>query len=305
MRIVFMGTPDFAVASLDILVKNGYEIVGVVTATDKLGGRGGKELLQSAVKKYAVEHNLKVLQPEKLRHPDFIDELKALNADLQVVVAFRMLPEIVWNMPPKGTINLHGSLLPAYRGAAPIHWAVINGEQETGVTTFFLQHEIDTGAILMNAKLPIGEAETTGEVHDKMMQLGAEVVLASVQLIESGKYDLTPQDENRASKAPKIHLETCEINFNQSTDRVYNFIRGMSPYPTAWTRLDGTIFKIYKVKKVLEQPKEQAGTYRIEGKKELWIATQDGYISLQEVQLQGKKKMAIGEFLNGYKGKFI
>lgn len=296
-----MGTPDFAVASLDILVKNGFDVVGVVTATDKLGGRGGKDLLQSAVKKYAVEHGLRVLQPEKLRDPNFIEELQSLKADLQVVVAFRMLPEMVWNMPPKGTINLHGSLLPAYRGAAPIHWAVINGEQETGVTTFFLQHEIDTGDILMSAKLPIGANETTGDVHDKMMQLGAEIVLESVKKIEKGDYILSPQDDTKASKAPKIHLETCKIDFNQNTETVYNFIRGMSPFPTAWTMLNGTIFKIYKAKKIDQKPEEQPGEFRFEGKKQLWVATQDGYIDLEEVQLQGKKKMNIVEFLNGFR----
>lgn len=301
MKIVFMGTPDFAVASLDILVKNGFDIVGVVTATDKLGGRGGKELLQSAVKKYAIEHNLRVLQPEKLRDPNFISDLQSLNADLQVVVAFRMLPEMVWNMPPKGTINLHGSLLPAYRGAAPIHWAVINGEKETGVTTFFLQHEIDTGDILMTAKLPIGKDETTGDVHDKMMMLGAEVVLESVKKIAEGNYVLTPQDDAKASKAPKIHLETCKINFNQKTDIVYNFIRGMAPFPTAWTMLNETILKIYKAKKIEQIPSEKPGEFRFENKKQLWVATLDGYIALEEVQLQGKKKMNIVEFLNGFR----
>lgn len=301
MRIVFMGTPDFAVASLDILVKNGFEIVGVVTATDKLGGRGGKELLQSAVKKYAIEQGLKVLQPEKLRDQSFIAELQSLKADLQVVVAFRMLPEMVWNMPPKGTINLHGSLLPAYRGAAPIHWAVINGEKETGVTTFFLQHEIDTGDILMTAKLQIGEDESTGEVHDKMMNLGAKVVLESVQKIAEGNYELTPQDDSKASKAPKIHLDTCKIDFNQPTAVVYNFIRGMSPFPTAWTMLNETILKIFKAHKIEQKPLEKPGEFRFEGKKQLWIATLDGYIALEEIQLQGKKKMNIVEFLNGFR----
>ena len=297
-----MGTPDFAAPCLDILVQNGYDVVGVVTATDKLGGRGGKELLQSAVKQYAVANDLKVLQPEKLRDPIFLEELKSLNADLQVVVAFRMLPEVVWNMPPKGTINLHGSLLPAYRGAAPIHWAVINGEKETGVTTFFLQHEIDTGDILMTAKMPINEEDTTGDVHDRMMNLGAETVLASVQKIESGDYVLTPQDDSKVSKAPKIHLETCEIDFSKSTQEVYNFIRGMSPFPTAWTRLNGEILKVFKASKVEKIPIEAAGTFVIEGKNKLYVATNDGYISVETLQLQGKKRMNAADFLNGYKG---
>ncbi len=297
-----MGTPDFAVPCLDILVQNGYDIVGVVTASDKLGGRGGKELLQSAVKQYAVAKGLRVLQPEKLRNPDFLAELKSLNADLQVVVAFRMLPEMVWNMPPKGTINLHGSLLPAYRGAAPIHWAVINGEKETGVTTFFLQQEIDTGDILMTATLPIGDDETTGNVHDRMMLLGAETVLTSVKKIESGDYQLTPQDDAKASKAPKIHLETCEIDFSKSINEVYNFIRGMSPFPTAWTRLNDEILKVYQVSKLEETPSESAGTFVIRGKNQLLVATQNGYIVLEIIQLQGKKRMSASDFLNGYKG---
>jgi methionyl-tRNA formyltransferase len=301
MKIVFMGTPDFAVPCLDILVKNGFDVVGVVTASDKLGGRGGKELIQSAVKRYAVANGLRVLQPEKLRNPDFLSELASLEADLQVVVAFRMLPEVVWNMPTLGTINLHGSLLPAYRGAAPIHWAVINGEKETGVTTFFLQHEIDTGDILMSATLPIGDDENTGSVHDRMMQLGAETVLASVQKIQAGNYILLPQDESKVSKAPKIHLDTCEINFAQSTSIVYNFIRGMSPYPTAWTRLNGEILKIFQAEKVEKIPNEAPGTFVKYAKNQLYIATTDGYISLKIIQLQGKKQMDVVSFLNGYK----
>jgi methionyl-tRNA formyltransferase len=299
-----MGTPDFAVPCLDILVQNGYDIVGVVTATDKIGGRGGKDLLQSAVKKYAVEKGLHTLQPEKLRDPDFLAELKSLNADLQVVVAFRMLPELVWNMPKLGTINLHGSLLPAYRGAAPIHWAVINGETETGVTTFFLQQEIDTGDVLLRATMPISDEDSTGDVHDRMMQLGAETVLTSVKKIESGDYTLTPQDDSKVSKAPKIHFETCEINFAQTTQSVYNFIRGMSPFPTAWTTLHGETLKVYKASKVLETPTHTAGTYVPSGKNQLLVATLDGYIALEIIQLQGKKRMEVKDFMNGYKGEF-
>lgn len=303
MKIVFMGTPDFAVPSLDILVKNGFDVVGVVTATDKLGGRGGKELLQSAVKKYAVANNLPVLQPEKLRDPAFLESLNALGADLQVVVAFRMLPEVVWNMPPKGTINLHGSLLPAYRGAAPIHWAVINGETETGVTTFFLQHEIDTGDILLQAKMPIAETDNTGDVHDRMMQLGAETVLASVQKIASGNYQLTPQDNSKVSKAPKLHHETCQINFAQPTKVVYDFIRGMAPFPTAWTTLNGENLKVFAASKVADVPTITAGSFVFK-KNALWVATSDGHIALEEVQLQGKKRMKIVDFLNGYKPNY-
>ncbi len=302
MRIIFMGTPDFAVASLDILVKNGYDVVAVVTASDKMGGRGGKDLIQSAVKKYAVEQGLKVLQPEKLRNEDFLTELKSLNADLQIVVAFRMLPEMVWNMPKLGTINLHGSLLPAYRGAAPINWAVVNGEKETGVTTFFLQHEIDTGDVLMSAKLAIGTDESAGEVHDRMMLLGAETVLNSVKKIELGSYQLTPQNDSEASKAPKIFLETCEINFEQAAKKVHDFIRGMSPFPTAWTKLNGILLKVYKASYLIENHDFTIGDFSTDNKNYLRFYTSDGWILLEEIQLQGKKRMKIKEFLNGYKG---
>jgi methionyl-tRNA formyltransferase len=276
--------------------------VAVITATDKMGGRGGKDLIQSAVKKYAVEHNLKVLQPEKLRNEDFLAELKSLNADLQVVVAFRMLPEMVWNMPRLGTINLHGSLLPAYRGAAPINWAVINGEKETGVTTFFLQQEIDTGDVLMSAKLAIGEDESAGEVHDKMMLLGAETVLNSVRKIELGGYELLPQDDSKASKAPKIFLETCEINFNQPAKKVHDFIRGMSPFPTAWTMLNGVLLKVYKASYIIENHDFTIGDFSTDKKNYFRFYTPDGWVLLEEIQLQGKKRMKIKEFLNGYKG---
>ncbi len=296
-----MGTPDFAVPSLDALYQNGYNIVGVITATDKKGGRGGKRLIESAVKKYAVEKGLKVLQPKNLKAPEFVEELKSLEADLQIVVAFRMLPVVVWDMPPLGTINLHGSLLPAYRGAAPIHWAVINGEKETGVTTFFLKHEIDTGDMLMQEKLPIEADDTTGEVHDKMMQLGAKVVLKSVKKIESKDYKLQPQDNSKVSKAPKIHLETCEINFDQSTEKVYNFIRGMSPYPAAWTTLDDLNCKIYKATKGFDAALQEPGSMSTDGKKFLRFFTLDGFIEIQELKLQGKRKMSIKDFLNGYK----
>lgn len=301
MKIVFMGTPDFAVPSLDALYQNGYEIVGVITATDKRGGRGGKTLIESSVKKYALEKGLKILQPKNLKAPTFVEELRSLKADLQVVVAFRMLPVVVWDMPPIGTINLHGSLLPAYRGAAPIHWAVINGESETGVTTFFLQHEIDTGDMLMQEKLSIGAHDTTGDIHDRMMVLGANVVLQSVKKIETGNYSLQPQDHSKVSKAPKIHSDTCEINFNQPTEVVYNFIRGMSPFPTAWTTLEDKKLKIYKATKGVDAPLQEPGSYYTDGKTYLRFLTDDGFIEVLELQLQGKRKMMIKDFLNGYK----
>ncbi len=300
LRIIFMGTPDFAVPSLDILIQNNYNIVGVITSTDKWGGRGNKTLLESAVKKYAAKKGLNILQPRNLKAPEFIEELKALKADLQIVVAFRMLPEIVWNMPPLGTMNLHGSLLPKYRGAAPIHWAVIQGEKETGVTTFFLKHQIDTGDILMMEKLSIGEEETTGEVHDRMMVLGANTILKSVQIIEEGNYKLIPQKNEEATKAPKIHFDTCKINFAQTTNKVFNFIRGLSPYPAAWTLLDDKTFKIFKAKKVITPHSFEAGQFVTDNKSYIKIATLDGYIDVLELQLQGKKRMSTKNFLNGY-----
>jgi len=300
LRIVFMGTPEFAVPALDILVQNDYDVVGVVTATDKYGGRGGKQLIESAVKKYAVAHDIPVLQPEKLRDPAFLEALQKLEADLFVVVAFRMLPEVVWAMPPKGTFNLHGSLLPKYRGAAPINWAIINGERETGVTTFFIQQEIDTGDVILQAKMPIGENETAGEVHDQMMLLGAETVLKTVRLIEQGDVKLQRQDDAQATKAPKIFHETCEIDFNQPTEQVHNFIRGLSPYPAAWTSLDGQQLKIFRTTKEIEPHEHQPGTFLSDNKKMLKIATADGYVYVHELQLQGRKRMDTVAFLNGY-----
>ena len=304
MKIVFMGTPEFAVASLDILIKNGYNVVAVVTATDKLGGRGGKQLLQSAVKQYAVAHNLPVLQPEKLKNPEFVETLRDLQADLFIVVAFRMLPEIVWTMPPLGTMNLHGSLLPKYRGAAPINWAIIKGEKETGVTTFFLKHEIDTGDVLFTATVPISPDMTAGELHDKMMQIGAETVLESVKTIEKGNYALQVQADTEATHAPKIFFETCEINFNQSTQDVHNFIRGLSPYPTAWTNLDGLKLKVFKA--AIDVSSEnvenhEAGKILTDQKNFIKIKTSDGFILLLDIQLEGRKRMSVKDFLNGYK----
>lgn len=300
MRIIFMGTPDFAVPSLDILVKNGFKVVAVITATDKMGGRGKKQVLQSAIKKYAVEQGIKVLQPKNLKAPEFVEELKALKADLQIVVAFRMLPEVVWNMPPMGTVNLHGSLLPRYRGAAPINWAVINGDTETGVTTFKLKHEIDTGDMIFQERMPIGENETVGEVHDRMMELGANTILKTVQALESDDYQLLPQDATQVSKAPKLHRETCEIDFNLSTKKVHDFIRGLSPYPTAWTTLEGLKLKIYKTTKELIEHDDTPGRFISDNKHYCKIATIDGYLNVEELQLQGKKRMKIKDFLNGY-----
>lgn len=301
LRIVFMGTPEFAVSSLDILVEQGYNIVGVVTATDKWGGRGGKKLIESEVKKYAQRTGLRILQPKNLKAPEFVSELKSLQADLQIVVAFRMLPEVVWNMPRLGTINLHGSLLPKYRGAAPIHWAVINGETETGVTTFFLQHEIDTGDILIQDKMPIKDDDNVGKVHDRMMALGAKTVLKSVQMIEKGNYQLLPQDDTAATKAPKLFTHNTEINFNQNTQEVYNFIRGLSPYPAAWTTFLDKKLKIYAATQEITSHNLDTGDYTSDGKSFLKFATKDGFIHCEELQLQGKKRMGVKDFLNGVK----
>ncbi len=299
MRIIFMGTPEFAVPSLDILFRHGYDIVGVITAPDKPGGRLG--IIQSAVKQYALAQGLHVLQPEKLKNPAFLEELKSLNADLQVVVAFRMLPEVVWQMPPLGTLNLHGSLLPKYRGAAPINWAIINGEAETGVTTFLLRHEIDTGDLLFQDALPIGENDTAGEVHDRMMQLGADLVLRTVQALEQGTAQPQPQPAGAATHAPKLSTETCRIDFAQSTAAVHNFVRGLSPYPGAWTLLDGKTLKILRATKDERTEKISPGEFFSDGKSELKISTLDGFLQIQELQLEGKRRMTTREFLNGYR----
>jgi methionyl-tRNA formyltransferase len=301
LRIVFMGTPDFAVPSLDALVKAGYDVVGVVTATDKWGGRGNKTLLESAVKKYAVEHGLKVLQPEKFRNPDFLEELRSLNADLQVVVAFRMLPKVVWDMPPLGTMNLHGSLLPKYRGAAPINWAIINGEEETGLTTFLLKHEIDTGDMLFQTKTPIGEDETVGEVYARLMELGGPLVVKSVKALESGNYELLPQTDEKVTHAPKIFHDTCEIDFNQPTKKVHDFIRGLSPYPVAWTMIQGVKHKIYRTKKIIESHDQATGSLDTDGKKYLRIACTDGWVEVLDIQAAKRKRMDVKSFLNGTK----
>ena len=306
LRIVFMGTPEFAVASLDALVKGGCNIVGVITAPDKPAGRG-MQLQQSAVKKYAVENNLHVLQPEKLKNAEFLEALKALNADLQIVVAFRMLPEAVWNMPPMGSVNLHGSLLPQYRGAAPINWAVINGEKETGVTTFKLKHEIDTGDILLQESFPINETDNAGDVHDRMKAIGAALLVKTVKGFVDGSLKETPQsaavshDSRLLKHAPKIFTETCAIHWNKPVDEVYNLIRGLAPYPAAFTFLHDKKLKIYKAEKINKAPAIQPGNFETDNKTSLLFACSNGYISILELQLEGKKKMAIADFLRGYR----
>jgi methionyl-tRNA formyltransferase len=300
LRIVFMGTPEFAVPSLEILVKKGYSVVGVVTAQDKPAGRG-LQMQESAVKKYALANNIPVLQPERLKSPDFITELESLEADLQIVVAFRMLPEIVWNMPRLGTINLHGSLLPDYRGAAPINWAIINGEIETGLTTFFLQHEIDTGDIILQEKLSIGENETAGELHDRMMVAGAGLVLKTVQAIDENNVKSRPQPVKEIQNpAPKLFKDNCRIHWNKTVKEVHDHIRGLSPYPAAWTKLDEKIFKIYRAGITGEISNKQGGDIISDGKTYMHILLKDGTLALHEVQLEGKRKMSIEEFLRGY-----
>ncbi|MCX2477071.1 methionyl-tRNA formyltransferase [Pedobacter sp. MC2016-05] len=299
MKIVFMGTPDFAVASLDALVKADFDIVAVITAPDKPAGRGQK-LNESAVKKYAVEHNIPVLQPEKLKNPEFLEQLKSFDADLQVVVAFRMLPEVVWNMPKKGTINLHGSLLPQYRGAAPINHAIINGEKESGVTTFFLTHEIDTGDIIQSSTTQIADDETAGELHDKLMQIGAELLVKTVKAIKEDNYQEQPQPQSEVLKhAPKIFKEDCKIDWNQPAQQVYNLVRGLSPYPTAFTFLNDKTLKVFKAELESKEPGIAAGGFLTDGKTYLKFAAKDGFIKLIDIQYEGKKRMLIEDFLRG------
>ncbi|MES2004189.1 MAG: methionyl-tRNA formyltransferase [Bacteroidota bacterium] len=305
LRMIFMGTPDFAVASLDALVRAGCNIVGVITAPDKPAGRGMK-LTESAVKKYAVENGLHLLQPEKLKNPVFLEELRALKADVQVVVAFRMLPEIVWNMPPLGTINLHGSVLPQYRGAAPIHWAVINGEKETGVTTFKLKHEIDTGDILLQKSFPIGEDETTGEVHDRMKLIGADLLVETISNMTNGNIQELAQSAVAGAQsavlkhAPKLTTEICQINWNRPVDELHNFVRGLSPFPGALTVLDDKILKVYRSKKEHAADSQPAGKVFSDGKTFLRFSCADGYLYILDLQLEGKKRMLVEDFLRGY-----
>jgi methionyl-tRNA formyltransferase len=301
IRIIFMGTPEFAVPSLDLLYKAGYNIVGVITAPDKPAGRGMK-LSESEVKKYAVKNNLKILQPDKLKHPDFIEELRQLKADLQVVVAFRMLPEMVWKMPPLGTINLHASLLPQYRGAAPINWAIINGEKETGVTTFKLQQEIDTGNILLQEKIKINDNETAGTLHDKMKSIGAELLLKTVQQLQNGTLQEHAQSYSSMLRlAPKIFSEDCKINWDQNVEDIFNFIRGLSPYPAAFTFLQGKKLKIFSAEKQQHIGLGSPGDYVTNNKSYLKFAAKDGYISIKELQSEGKKRMNVVDFLRGWR----
>jgi methionyl-tRNA formyltransferase len=304
-RIVFMGTPEFAVATLDYLHKNGCNIVGVVTAPDKPAGRG-MQLSESAVKKYALENGLNILQPVKLKDPEFLDQLRSLQADVQVVVAFRMLPEVVWNMPPRGTINLHGSLLPAYRGAAPINWAIINGELETGVTTFKLQQEIDTGDVLMSETIPIANTLTAGELHDQMKLIGAKMMYKTLEGYCSNTLVPVPQHKmmdhaGEIPTAPKLTTDTGNINWESTAKKIVDLVRGLSPYPTAYTLLDKKKLKVFRSSYSLTEMSQSAGMYQSDGKTYLRFAALDGWVYIHDLQLEGKKRMDIESFLRGYR----
>lgn len=311
LRIVYMGTPDFAVESLKCLVEGGYNVVGVITMPDKPVGRHASVLQPSPVKEYAVSQGLRVLQPEKLKEESFVEQLRSLQADLQIVVAFRMLPEVVWNMPRLGTFNLHASLLPQYRGAAPINWAVINGDTETGITTFFLKHEIDTGEIIQQVRVPIADTDNVEVVHDKLMKLGGELVLETVDAILDGTVKPIPQEElmkqeTELRPAPKIFKETCRIDWSRDVKQVYDFIRGLSPYPAAWTELcmaDGTrpALKIYETEKIFVSHAMKTGDIRTDRKTYFQIAVKDGFINVLTLQLAGKKRMNVADFLRGYR----
>ena len=306
-----MGTPEFAVESLKRLVEGGYNVVAVITMPDKPMGRHGSVLQASPVKQYAVSQGLKVLQPEKLKDEAFVEELRSLQADLQIVVAFRMLPEVVWNMPPMGTFNLHASLLPQYRGAAPINWAVMNGDTETGITTFFLKHEIDTGEVIQQVKVPIADTDNVEVVYDKLMMLGGDLVLETVDAIINGTVKSIPQEEMFASEAelrpaPKIFKETCRIDWNKGVKGVYDHVRGLSPYPAAWTELcaeEGKpqVLKIYETEKVFAEHHLPVGTVDTDQKTYFRIAVKDGFVNLLSLQLAGKKRMQVGDFLRGYR----
>lgn len=309
LRIVYMGTPEFAVEPLRCLVEGGYNIAGVITMPDKPAGRGHKVQF-SPVKQYALEHGLPLLQPEKLKDETFVEALRALNADLQIVVAFRMLPEVVWNMPRLGTFNLHASLLPQYRGAAPINWAVINGDTETGITTFFLKHEIDTGEVIQQVRVPIADTDNVGIVHDKLMILGGRLVVETVDAIIAGKVKPVPQEEmavvGELRPAPKIFKDTCRIDWNMPVKRIYDFIRGLSPYPAAWTELvqpDGTVvvLKIFETEKMEQPHRFSPGTLQTDGKTYIRISGTDGWISVRALQLPGKKRLKTDELLRGFK----
>ncbi len=304
LRIIFMGTPEFAVPSLEILIENKFNVVAVITAPDKPQGRGQK-LTPAPVKESAVKHNIPILQPTNLKSPAFIDELKSYHANLQIVVAFRMLPEAVWAMPSIGTFNLHASLLPHYRGAAPINWAIINGEKETGVTTFFLKHEIDTGSIIFQEREPIGENDDAGSLYERLMNKGGQLVLKTVKAIADGDYPQIPQPEVVETKhAPKIFKETCEINWNLSSTAIQNFTRGLCPYPAAWTQINGKTFKIFHTQLAvsgIEDATKTPGSLKTDHKTYLYIQASDGWISIEELQPEGKRRMTIEEFFRGNK----
>ena len=310
LRIVYMGTPEFAVESLKRLVEGGYNIVGVITMPDKPMGRHGSVLQPSPVKQYAVSQGLKVLQPEKLKNEEFVAELRDLNADLQIVVAFRMLPEVVWSMPRLGTFNLHASLLPQYRGAAPINWAVINGDTETGITTFFLKHEIDTGEIIDQVRVPIADTDNVEVVYERLMRLGGDLVLKTVDAILEGSVKTIPQEElaqvGELRPAPKIFKETCRIDWIIGVKRIYDFVRGLSPYPAAWTELyqegtDPVMLKIFETEKLFCEHSLAPGTIVTDCKTYFKIASSDGYVNVLSLQLAGKKRMEINDFLRGYR----
>lgn len=302
LRIVFMGTPEFAVESLRVLLREKQHVVGVITAPDKPSGRGRK-INQSAVKQFANEQNLLVLQPTNLKDLNFINTLSKLNADLQIVVAFRMLPKVVWNMPRLGTFNLHASLLPKYRGAAPINWVIINGEKETGVTTFFINENIDTGSILLQKKMAIPDSYSAGELHDKLMLIGGELIVDTVSLINGENFKVFEQPASTDNSAPKLNKENCKINWFDSLNNIFDQIRGLSPYPAAWTYLlnndQRMEIKIYKVEKITDQHKFETGAI-IFSKKEILIAVKNGYIKILELKLPGKRKMDAISLLNGF-----
>ncbi|MDN3670207.1 methionyl-tRNA formyltransferase [Echinicola jeungdonensis] len=302
LKIVYMGTPEFAVPSLEILIKNGWNVVAVITAPDKPRGRGQK-LIPSPVKETALNHNIPVLQPTNLKSPEFLEELKSYKADIQVVVAFRMLPEPVWSMPPEGTFNLHASLLPNYRGAAPINWAIINGEKETGVTTFFLKHEIDTGSIIFQEKEPIHPQDNVGSLYERLMEKGAKLVLKTIEAVAEGRATTQPQDDSQArNHAPKIFKETCQIDWSLPAEATHNLVRGLSPYPAAWTMLGDKTCKIFQTE-ILDHGvlnDKEIGEYETDNKTYLHFKTGNGVISIKELQLQGKKRMKIDDFLRGH-----
>lgn len=305
LEIVFMGTPEFAVASLAALLDAGYPVKAVVTAPDKPAGRGMK-LQQSAVKKFAEEKGLHILQPTRLKDPAFVEALRQLGADLQVVVAFRMLPEIVWNMPPMGTVNVHASLLPQYRGAAPINWAIINGEKQTGVTTFKLKHEIDTGDILLQEAVNINPSETAGELHDRLKETGARLLVKTVDGLANGTIQEKPQtallsSDTAIKHAPKIFTETCEIDWTKPAQEIHDFIRGLSPYPAAFTKIDGKLLKIFRAEKASAAVDSVPGTVHSDHKTCIQFSCADGAIAVQELQLEGRKRMKVDEFLRGYR----